>query len=76
MKVLQKRGIADCPMEKRDKIRWQITNEIKIQAFLCHPNLVRLYDCFSDSANLYLFVELGCEGHLYGMLEQRSTISE
>jgi serine/threonine protein kinase len=76
MKVLRKRGIASCPADKRDKIKAQIISEIKIQSFLDHPNLVRLYDCFADHAHLYLFVELGCEGHLYELLKRNRKVSE
>jgi serine/threonine protein kinase len=38
--------------------------------------LVKLYDCFADQINLYLFVELGCDGHLYGLLNKKGPVSE
>jgi serine/threonine protein kinase len=76
MKVLRKSGIMDCPADKREKIKAQIISELKIQSFLEHPNLVQLYDCFADQINLYLFVELGCDGHLYGLLKRNSSVSE
>lgn len=33
-----------------------------------HPNLIKLYDFFSDQANVYLVLELACDGHLYDLL--------
>jgi hypothetical protein len=30
-----------------------------------HINLIKLYKYFSDENNIYLFMELGCDGQLY-----------
>ena len=54
----------------------QLKNEIKIQSFLDHPNLIKLYDFFSDKDRIYLFMELGTDGHLFGLLEDRNHFTE
>jgi serine/threonine protein kinase len=46
----------------------QLLTEIKIQSFMRHSNLIQLYTCFHDEARIYLFMELGTEGHLYELL--------
>ena len=47
-----------------------------MQSFLSHPNLIKLYDCFSDEDNIYLLLELACDGQLYLFLEKSKTFSE
>jgi serine/threonine protein kinase len=53
-----------------------LTREIKIQWDLNHPNLIQLYDFFSDESNIYLLLELACDGHLFDLLTQKMTLSE
>ena len=62
--------------EEKQKAVNQITREIKIQAFLNHPNLIKLYDFFSDQDNIYLVLELACDGHLFQFLEKNGKLSE
>lgn len=47
-----------------------------MQWFLNHPNLVKLYDFFDDRHNIYLFLELGSDGHLFDLMERKGTFSE
>jgi serine/threonine protein kinase len=42
----------------------QLQQEIKIQSFAKHPNIVRLYGFFSDSSNIYMLLELA-EGNIF-----------
>jgi serine/threonine protein kinase len=74
--MLRKSQVLSLPATERDKIVEQITQEIKIQSYLRHPNLIQLYDFFSDESNLYLFMELACDGQLFELLEQRGCLSE
>ena len=48
--------------------------EVKIQMYLNHPNIVKLYGFFCDEENIYLIMEYCSEGHLFKFIRQRSTI--
>lgn len=54
----------------------QLIREIKIQSYLDHPNLVKLYSFFDDSYNVYLLMELGCDGQLYDLMKKRTKLKE
>jgi serine/threonine protein kinase len=43
----------------------QLISEIKIQSYMDHPYLIKLYDFFCDRDHIYLFLELACDGQLY-----------
>ncbi len=49
----------------------QLIRQIKIQMYLDHPNLVKLYAYFSDDYNIYLLMELGCDGQLYDLMKKK-----
>ena len=44
--------------------------------FLDHPNLVKLYTYFSDSYNIYLLMELGCDGQLFDLMKKKKKFAE
>lgn len=50
--------------------------EIKIQSFLNHPNIVKLYAFFSDHHYIYLLLELCFSGELYDFLKKKRKIPE
>lgn len=52
----------------------QIIHEIKIQMYIEHPNVVKLYTFFHDKSSLYLLLELFTSGHLYDLLQKRFFI--
>lgn len=54
----------------------QLIREIKIQMFLDHPNLVKLYAHFHDDYNIYLLMELGCDGQLYDLMKKKPKLQE
>lgn len=54
----------------------QIIREIKIQMYLNHPNLIKLYGYFSDDYNIYLLMELGCDGQLYDLMKKKNKLHE
>ena len=54
----------------------QLIREIKIQMYLDHPNLVKLYCYFTDIYNIYLLMELGCDGQLYDLMKKKPKLHE
>lgn len=54
----------------------QLIREIKIQSYLDHPNLVKLYSYFADDYNIYLLMELGCDGQLYDIMKKKPKLQE
>jgi serine/threonine protein kinase len=48
LKIIKKSELLDEFSNKNNKIVNQLINEIKIQSFLNHPNLIKIYDFFSD----------------------------
>lgn len=44
--------------------------------FLDHPNLVKLYAYFYDDYNIYLLMELGCDGQLYDLMKKKKKFTE
>lgn len=58
------------------KLLVQLVREIKIQSFLNHPNIVKLYTFFADESNIYLVQELCYSGQLYSLLKRKRKLSE
>lgn len=44
--------------------------------YLDHPNLIKLYTFFSDDLNIYLLMELGCDGQLYDIMKKKPKLKE
>lgn len=42
--------------EENAKSIAQLVREVKVQAFMEHPNLIRLYDFFADEECVYLLL--------------------
>ncbi len=59
-----------------NKCKERLLAEIKIHSFLRHPNLIKLYGVFNDDFNIYLFMELGCDGHLFQYMRNHGKIAE
>ena len=59
-----------------EKMTMQLVREIKIQSFLNHPNIVRLYTFFSDIKSIYLVQELCYSGELYSFLKKKKKVPE
>jgi aurora kinase A len=64
VKVINRRQLKDSEMEN------QLLEEIKLQTFMNHPNILRMYGCLRDSKNIYLLLELGT-GCLFRELRYR-----
>jgi aurora kinase len=58
------------------KLLVQLVREIKIQSFLNHPNVVKLYTFFADEAHVYLVQELCYSGQLYTLLKRKRKLNE
>lgn len=54
----------------------QFIMEIKIQSFLNHPNLVKMYGCFGDEENVYILLEYMEDGCLYSRLKNSKILLE
>lgn len=76
MKVINKESLSGATQEEREKSVGQLVSEIKIQFFLRHPNLIAIYDCFSDERNVYLLIELATDGHLFAFTSKGRAFSE
>lgn len=50
IKVINRRQLKESEMEQ------QLLEEIKLQTFMNHPNILRMYGCFRDSKNIYLLL--------------------
>lgn len=37
----------------------QLLSELKIQTFINHPNILKMYGFFDDTNNIYILLELG-----------------
>jgi len=51
LKVMSKTKIKEADME--DQVFW----EIKLQTYMNHPNVLKLYGFFDDAKNIYLILE-------------------
>jgi len=60
----------------KNKMQDQLLMEIKMQFYLNHPNILKLYGVFSDEENIYLILEYMEEGTLYSMLRKRKTMKQ
>lgn len=56
---------------KQHMMEDQLVLEIKLQAYLSHPNILKLYTYFSDEKNIYLVLEYMEEGTLFEHLKRR-----
>lgn len=50
----------------------QVAQEIKIQLFTNHPNVLKLYSFFTDSTKFYLLLELATHGCLFKEIRSRN----
>lgn len=54
----------------------QFLNEIKIQMFLDHPNIVKLYGFFDDALHFYIIMEYMEGGSLFALIKINKKLSE
>jgi serine/threonine protein kinase len=55
---------------KDEEIVEQFIRELKIQIFLNHPHIIKMYGYFDDEKNIYIILEVGTGGQLYHQLKR------
>lgn len=70
LKVLFKKQLEKAGVEH------QLRREVEIQSHLRHPNILRLYGYFHDTARVYLILEFAPKGELYGELQRCGTFND
>ena len=45
-----------------------LIRELKIQSYLAHTHILKVYSIFCDERRVYLFMELGSDGQLLDLL--------
>ena len=68
--------IIEKKLLREEEITEQFIRELKIQSYLNHPNIIRMYGFFDDPANIYLLLEVGMGGQLYKQLKKYSSMPE
>ena len=69
-------AIKKVPKEKVKFMLPQFISEIKIQMFLDHPNIVKLYGFFDDASNFYIIMEFMEGGNLFGLVKKKKKLTE
>ncbi|XP_055774044.1 aurora kinase A [Salvelinus fontinalis] len=70
LKVLFKKQLEKAGVEH------QLRREVEIQSHLRHPNILRLYGYFHDTARVYLILEFAPKGELYSELQRCGSFDE
>lgn len=70
IKVLKKSQLVKANVEH------QLRREIEIQSHLRHPNILRMYGYFYDSARIYIILEYAPGGELYKRLKAQGRFDE
>jgi len=59
-----------------EKMQAKFFGEIQVQKTMVHPNIVRFVECFEDTRNIYLILELCPNKSLVEMLRRRQRMTE
>lgn len=70
LKIISKNTI------RQENLVEQVVKEVKIQSFLDHSHIIKLYSVFDDRDNIYLLLELCSGGNLYQYMQQKLKIQE
>ena len=54
----------------------QFINEIKIQLFIDHPNVVKVFGFFDDSTHFYIIMEYMEGGSLFNLIKKQKQLTE
>ena len=75
---LTSKQIRACKTIPRKKIKnWErFETEIKILQTLDHPHVIKLYEYFEDTKNVYLITELCSGGELFDKIVEKEFFSE
>jgi serine/threonine protein kinase len=69
LKIVEKKLLKD------EEITEQFVRELKIQMFVNHPNIIKMYGYFEDPTNIYIVLEVALGGHLYNLIRPGSGMS-
>lgn len=61
---------------KEEDIVEQFIRELKIQLYLNHPNIMKMYGYFHDEKNFYIIMEAGMDRHLKDLLKKVKILPE
>lgn len=61
---------------REEKTRKKLIWEIKIHRALRHPNIVQFVDCFEDTTNVYILLEMCSNKSLMEVVKQRKRLTE
>ena len=80
MAVHKKTGFV-CALKKikKDSVKYmldQFIQEIKIQLYLNHSKLVKVYGYFADKEHFYMLIEYMEEGSLYSLMKKVKKFEE
>ena len=80
MAIHKKTGFL-CALKKirKDAVKYmidQFIQEIKIQLFLNHSKLVKMFGYFSDEEHFYMLIEYMEEGSLYSLMKKVKKFEE
>ena len=64
LKMLEKKLLKD------EDIVEQFIRELKIQMYLNHPNIIKMYGYFDDETHIYIILEVGTGGQLFHQLKR------
>jgi serine/threonine protein kinase len=51
----------------------QLVRELKIQMFVNHPNVIKVYGFFDDLLHFYIIMECALDGHLSDFLSKKQN---
>lgn len=67
IKIMSKREVMQSGMQE------QLVRELKIQMFINHPNVAKVYGFFDDLLHFYTLMECALDGHLSDHLARRTV---
>ena len=70
LKMIEKKLI------KAEEITDQFIRELKIQMYLNHPNIIKMYGYFDDETHIYIILEVGTGGQLFHQLKRSEPMEE
>lgn len=70
IKMINKSEVKSAGMES------QLIQQIKIQLYSNHPNILKMYGFFHDSTKIYLLLELATNGCLFKQIRKRSNFEQ
>lgn len=69
MKIIKKESCDDSYLKS-------LTNEINILRMLDHPHIIKLYEIYQDSTNIYLIQEYMSGGEVFQVLQKKKCFNE